>query len=113
MFQQNCSYKLLTIIFSTLFVFVNSIDNELKKDRNCLVKIGTKTWFNKKNNKKTYIFIFCILCYVFPKGKHKIKVFDDSDDSLRNSSRFSMVVQVLCIQLNMTKTSTDFIIALP
>lgn len=41
-------------IFSTLFVFVNSIDNELKKDRNCLVKIGTETLFHKKiYNEKT------------------------------------------------------------
>lgn len=69
---------------------------------------------------KKHSFIFCILCYVFPEGKLKIKVFllfdvsDDSDDSLRNSSRFFMVfLQVLYIELNMTKTFTDFIIALP
>lgn len=57
--------------FSTLFVFVNSIDNELKKDRNCLVKIGTETLFHKNYNKNN------IVCYVMfsLKKNLKIKVF--------------------------------------
>lgn len=51
MFQQKFIQTINDNNFSTLFVFMNSIDNnELKKDRNCLVKIGTETLFQTKKN---------------------------------------------------------------